>query len=1246
MGSGQSQRPRCRPLRPDAAGFAVKSVVASITATAIVFALACLPPISLPAARAADPLLAPPNPPLPISPPVAPAVPIPVAPAVPVPVAPAAPASPAPISGAASTSHAADPSPEQVFEKAAKLMRAGDNPAAAALVRSTFAMWERKLGATSPRLVPYMLEAAELMESLSRYAEAEALFQRALAVRESTLAGASGSSLDVAAVMYHLGWFYSNLANHTRSEEYFTRCVAIRERIVGRKHMLTASALNGLAVLYENMGEYAKSEQLFLESLEIKQALAGPDSATAATTMNNLATLYWSQNDYRLAERYLAQALAIRERRAGPNATVTITTVNNLALLYRSLGDFARSKALFERVLRSRQQKLSPDHALTITTLGHLALLEGDLGNDVAAEALMKKVVELRKRQYKGDHPDVARSLFHLALVYDRTNRRELALPLHQQALAMRKKLSRNHPETAASMSFLARHYHLAGDTARALPLYKDALKMQKQLLGTCHPETLETLDNLAFLYIDTGDRELALELGRESMSTREQMLRNLFAFASEDQRVMFQKALSLYTLPASLGSAPDIARALVRTKGVVLDSIMEQRELMRQSADKETQALMSQMRQNRRDLAESLRRRDNPDGANGNGAGSRNPRNNGAGGGTSDTEESRPLLPLPSPEDLQLKQDRLYAELGERLSAGAESWEALRTDPAHIAAAVPPGAVLVDFVAYKAYSGNLGRPVPSYGAVLMPHGSPARWVALGPADAMDVDIRTVQEFARKRVRDAKIAAALQALCARLWAPIESQLPAGTSRIIVSPDGEINFVAFAALLDKDGRFLADRYSFEYVATARDILTVDAQPAEPVDDQRNQRLLVLAYPDYSARVDSGAGTAAQSPPGLPSPPPTGKARIPGVAGAGVTADGKPAAAADSTVDTAPPSDSIPTSLPFPTRPQQPASSGGGGGSATASGSGTTASSTGTASTRPFGAALNNWLDTCLEPLPGTLEEAEFLRQNAPAWGLTPDIRLGAAASELALHQGPPPFILHMATHGLFLPDPSAASPVAAALADMAPGGVGSDGKARAPLPGGPGSAGSTNSPAGSNGGTGAANSPGAAQMRARPLSPQAMAPPGIQPRNPMQRSLLALAGAGYGFDSWQRGGPVMSENDGLLTAQELAELNLRGTWLVVLSACDTGIGTAQGGEGVLGLRRGFHLAGARYLVVTLWPVRDADTVSFIENFYREALRTKSPPAALAEVQRTQLHRLREERGLWEAVQSAGAFMLSY
>jgi CHAT domain-containing protein len=117
-------------------------------------------------------------------------------------------------------------------------------------------------------------------------------------------------------------------------------------------------------------------------------------------------------------------------------------------------------------------------------------------------------------------------------------------------------------------------------------------------------------------------------------------------------------------------------------------------------------------------------------------------------------------------------------------------------------------------------------------------------------------------------------------------------------------------------------------------------------------------------------------------------------------------------------------------------------------------------------------------------------------------------------------------------------------------------------------------------------------------------------------SPLLRSGLALAGA----NTWLREGSLPPEaEDGLLTAEDVSGLDLLGTELVVLSACETGLGEVRTGEGVFGLRRAFVLAGAETLVMSLWKVPDLQTQELMVDFYRRVLAGQPRADALRDAQ---------------------------
>lgn len=144
---------------------------------------------------------------------------------------------------------------------------------------------------------------------------------------------------------------------------------------------------------------------------------------------------------------------------------------------------------------------------------------------------------------------------------------------------------------------------------------------------------------------------------------------------------------------------------------------------------------------------------------------------------------------------------------------------------------------------------------------------------------------------------------------------------------------------------------------------------------------------------------------------------------------------------------------------------------------------------------------------------------------------------------------------------------------------------------------------------------------------------------------MLQAGLALAGAQGTLDAWRQGRVPDLGADGILFAAEVAQLDLSGTELAVLSACDTALGETLSGEGVEGLRHALTLAGARNALITLWPVDDASTVTQMRRFYSRWLEGAPPGQALAEEKRGLFEEIAEGVDLHMAHLIAGPFVLT-
>jgi CHAT domain-containing protein/tetratricopeptide (TPR) repeat protein len=135
------------------------------------------------------------------------------------------------------------------------------------------------------------------------------------------------------------------------------------------------------------------------------------------------------------------------------------------------------------------------------------------------------------------------------------------------------------------------------------------------------------------------------------------------------------------------------------------------------------------------------------------------------------------------------------------------------------------------------------------------------------------------------------------------------------------------------------------------------------------------------------------------------------------------------------------------------------------------------------------------------------------------------------------------------------------------------------------------------------------------------------------QNPMVRSGLILSGGNWAWTGSDTLSSLGAKQNGILTAEEVAQLNLKKTKLVVLSACETGLGKIDGSEGTFGLKRGFKLAGVEQMIVSLWSVPDKETMELMTLFYTDLTKTLNPIASFENAQREMRNKYPTEPEKW-------------
>jgi tetratricopeptide (TPR) repeat protein len=778
--------------------------------------------------------------------------------------------------------------------------------------------------------------------------------------------------------------------------------------------------------------------------------------------------------------------------------------MNNLAVSYKEMGDYASAEPLYRRALEIYRTALGENHPSVATSLDNLAELYCAMGDYSAALPLHRQALEIYRTALGENHPSVATSMNNLAVSYSAMGDHSAAVPLYRQALEIRRTaLGENHPSVATSMNNLAVSYKEMGEYDAALPLYRQALEILRMALGENHPDVATSMGNLGLLYVATGQDSEALFLMQQAAAIDDRMIGQVFAIGSDRQRIGYlRKVLGnlhaiLSLVQQHLADSPAAIRA-------ALDLVLRRKGIAAEALATQRDTLLGgkypELEPKLRELA-ALR-----------------------------LQIARKTLAGPGPGELEphlqqlaewyTQKERLEVELAPHIPEMNLEQMLRASDRRAVALWLREGAVLVEFVRFSVYDFHAaparGEPQwepEHYVAFVLPGGSPdeVQMIDLGEAEPID---RLIADFRADIIADSGTDEGRD-LTRREGAAASTPAGVGTvlrealfdklvpafgfcSRILIAPDGDLTRLPFEVLPSEDGRRLIDEFQISYLGCGRDVLRFGAAATG-----RPGVPLVVADPDFDLELRVRTGPVPAKP-GFWSR---------------LLVRGR------KTVET--PAQSVPTP----------------------------ASAARSASRHSLdldrGRSIYNF-----KRLPGTRAEGERL---AARLGVSP--WLDAAALEGRLKSAcRSPRILHLATHGFFLPDQQR---------DLSQEGRGLGLQF--------------------GGFSGAEDSPGR-------LS-------GPMMENPMLRSGLALAGA----NTWLRAGnPPEEAEDGLLTAEDVSGLDLLATELVVLSACETGLGQVHIGEGVFGLRRAFVLAGAKTLVMSLWKVPDEPTRVLMEDFYGRLL----------------------------------------
>jgi tetratricopeptide (TPR) repeat protein/CHAT domain-containing protein len=419
-------------------------------------------------------------------------------------------------------------------------------------------IWRDALGQDQPEVAIGLCNLASIYRLAGNYAAAEPLYHQALEIQRKRL---GEEHPDFASTLSYLGMLNHLMARQATAERFHSQALEIRRRTVGESHPLYAASMNNLALVYESMGNYRAAEPLLFQAQDILRSTVGEEHPDYANSLNNIGLWYQATGKYSAAEVLLQQALEITRRALGGEhpsfakslssmarlygimgryteaedlylrATDTlrsalgeehpdfITHIGDFGLMYRSMGKYIAAESYLLKAVEKTRVARGEDNSDFAVALGNLGWLYQSQGNYVVAETLQRRVLEIRLNVLGGTHPDYATSLYSVATVCDARGNYAAAEPLYRQALEIwGNSLGAHHPNLSTCLSSMANLYLRMGNYSAAEPLFRRALEILLKVYGEQHPDVALGLNGLGVLYELTGNYKAAEPLLRQAL--------------------------------------------------------------------------------------------------------------------------------------------------------------------------------------------------------------------------------------------------------------------------------------------------------------------------------------------------------------------------------------------------------------------------------------------------------------------------------------------------------------------------------------------------------------------------------------------------------------------------------------------------------------------------------------------------------------------------------------------------------
>lgn len=302
----------------------------------------------------------------------------------------------------------------------------------------------------------------------------------------------------------------------------FVRALALREAQLAESDPRIAIILSHMCRLRYDQGRYEEGMEIARRALAIRKNRPAPYPLEVAASLHDVARGHHYRGMHATAESLFVQALDLRESALGPDHVDLAIPIKDLGLLYLARGKTDLALQYLKRALLLAETKLPAGHPIVATVQNGMAHVYRTTGKYSAAESLYVSARAIRLAIYGSDHLLVGEMHYSLARLNWVMGRYAAAEPLHNQALSIReKRLDNNHPDIGASLNDLGALYWHQSRFAEAKSIFERSLAIHMERLGPNHPTVGSVLNNLSVVYRKLGQYEEAEHYQQRALDLR-----------------------------------------------------------------------------------------------------------------------------------------------------------------------------------------------------------------------------------------------------------------------------------------------------------------------------------------------------------------------------------------------------------------------------------------------------------------------------------------------------------------------------------------------------------------------------------------------------------------------------------------------------------------------------------------------------------------------------------------------------